>query len=122
MYTLTKPFTDYANAQFETFSRFMQENQSRFPQPEALSQLIKTNIENYSRFVQECMHGFAMLAFETQGQMSRGVEETARGFQQAAKTTGIIVGETVETMNDTMGDTSGETNIANARSAARRRG
>lgn len=114
MYQLTQPYINYTNAQLESVRNAMQQNPMAFMQPEALSQLMKTSIENYSRLVQELTESFSTLASEAQGQMSRTVEEGARTVQQAARTTSIIVGETADT------ETSGEIDIANARSARRR--
>ena len=116
MYQLTQPYINYTNAQLESVRNAMQQNPMALMQPEALSQLMKTSIENYSRFVQELTQSFSTLASEAQGQMSRTIEESARTVQQAARTGGIIVAETVDT------ETSGEIDIANARASARRRG
>ena len=144
MYQLMKPFIDYTNAQMESFARItrspdiaeltqsgaqgffraMQENQSRMLHSDVFSQLTKANVENFSRFVQDFSRSFTAFAYETQGQLTKGVQESTKQMQQAATATSSIVGsavhEATESMKNATGEISEETDVTLAR--ARRRG
>jgi hypothetical protein len=109
---LTKPLINYSNAQVESVTRFaqspdiaeltrssienfwqlVQENQSRFVQSDALKELTKANVENFSRLLQEYSRSFSALASETQVELTRGIQEGTRRFQQAANTASSMVG------------------------------
>lgn len=139
---ITKPFIDYTNAQLESLTRFaqsrdiaqltrssienfwqfVQEHQSRFVQSDALKELTKANVENLSRLVQDYSRSFSTLAYETQGQFSRGIQEGTRRLQEVANTTSNLVRtaavETAETVNDSAEEISED--AARARAAKRR--
>src|SRR5687767_2460131 len=103
MYQLMKPFIDYTNAQIESFTRItrspdiaelsrsgaegfvraMQENQSRMLHSDVFAQLTQANVENFSRFVQDCSRSFTAFAYETQGQLTKGIQESSKQMQQA---------------------------------------
>ena len=144
MYQLMKPFVDYTNAQIESFTRItrspdiaeltqsgtegffraMQENQSRMLNSEVFSQLTKANVENFSRFVQDFSRSFTAFAYEAQGQLTKGVQESTKQMQQAANVTSSIVGsavhEATESMKNATEEISEETDVTLAK--ARRRG
>jgi hypothetical protein len=141
---VTKPFIDYTNAQIESLTRFaqsrditqltrssienfwqlVQEHQSRFVHSDALKELTKANFENFSRLAQDYSRSFSALAFETQGQLTRGIQEGTRRMQAVANTTSNLVRtaavETAETVNDSAEEISEETDVAKARAAKRR--
>lgn len=141
---VTKPFIDYTNAQvasltrfaqsrdiaeltrsnIENFWRLVEENQSRFVQCDALKELTKANVENFSRLVHEYTRSWSTLASETQGQLTRGIQEGTRRLQEVANTTSNIVGtaveKTAETVEDSAEEISEETDVAKARAAKRR--
>jgi hypothetical protein len=125
MYLLTKPFIDYAHSQVESltrltqssditemtrssaenFWRLVQENQVRFLQSDALTQFTKANVESFSRFIQDYSRGFSALAVETQGRLTKGIQEGTRQLQQVACSTSNFVStgarETAETVKNT---------------------
>ena len=139
MYMLTKPLMDYTNAQVESFSRLaqsrdlaelsrsgaenfwrlIQENQTRFLQSDALAQLTKASVDNYSRFIQDSLRSFSTLAFEAQGQMTKGIQEGTKRLQEVANTTSNFVGtaahETAETAKNAAEQVSEEARTARRR-------
>jgi hypothetical protein len=139
---VTKPFIDYTNAQLESLTRFaqsrdiaqltrssienfwqfVQEHQSRFVQSDALKELTKANVENLSRFVRDYSRSFSSLAYETQGQLSKGIQEGTRRLQEVANTATNLVRtaavETAETVNDSAEEISED--VSRARAAKRR--
>jgi histone H3/H4 len=146
MYTdLTKPLVDYSNAQVQSLARFtqsrdiaeltrssienfwqlVQDNQSRFVQSDALKELTKANVENLSRLLQEYSRSFSALAYEAQGQLTRGIQAGTKRFQQVANTASNIVGnaadESTEALKGTAEEIADETDdVTKAR--GRRRG
>lgn len=142
---LIKPVVDYNNAQIQTLSRFaqsrdvveltrssvenfwklVQENQSRFVQSDALKELAKANIENFSRFIEQYVRSFSALAYEAQGQFTRGIQEGSKRFQQVANAASSIAGtaadETAEMLKSSAEEVADEADdVAKAR--GRRRG
>ena len=142
MYLLTKPFIDYAHAQVESltrltqssdiaemtrssvenFWRLVQENQVRFLQSDALTQFTKVNVENFSRFIQDYSRGFSALAVETQGQLTKGIQEGTRQLQQVAGSTSNFVGtaaretaDSIKSSSEHVSDESDATRVARRR-------
>lgn len=136
---LIRPLVDYNNAQLETLRRFaqsrdiveltrssmenfwqlVQDNQSRFVQSDALKEFAKANAENFSRLVQQYSRSFSALACETQGQLTRGIQEGTKRFQQIANTTSNIVGtaaaETTQAVKQTAEEAAEEADVTKAR-------
>jgi hypothetical protein len=142
---LTKPFIDYTNAQIETLTHFakspelaeltrsnienfwqlVQESQSRVLQSRAFTEWSKANVENLSRLTQEYSRTLSDVASQTQTELSRGIQEGTRRFQQVANTASNIVGtaaqETAEAVKGTAEEIADETDDT-TKARGRRRG
>ena len=108
---LVKPLVDLTNANIETFSRFakspeianftraaieqywraIQDNLTRVTQSDAFAELTKQNVENFSRFASEYARGIYTIASQTEAEITRGVQEAARRFEQVTSTASNLI-------------------------------
>lgn len=140
---LLQPFANLANANIETFSRFArspelaeltrknienfwrvaQENISRVTQSGVFAEWTRANVENFSRFAQDYSRSVLTVASETQGEITRNVQEGTRRLQQVASITGDLVRtsaeETGKAVRDTAEEVADEADEQRARSRRR---
>jgi hypothetical protein len=125
---LIKPLVDLTNANIETFSRFakspeianftraaieqywraIQDNLTRVTQSDAFAELTKQNVENFSRFASEYARGVYMIASQTEAEITRGVQEAARRFEQVSNTASNLISVSTREVTKAVGSSAQE--------------
>lgn len=125
---LVKPIVDYTNANIETFSRFakspelanftraaieqywraIQENLTRVTQSDAFAELTRQNVENFSRFASDYARSVYAIASQTEAEITRGVQEAARRFEQVTNTASNLISLSTREVSKAVGNSAQE--------------